>query len=447
MKRTIYQYVCLLISLLQTGIFWLGIILISQMNGDVTSSVFLAIITALALVAFHFLIDATVRGLYGVNWYIHLAGILVSPVRLLLQIVTIVVMHTCDDEYFGERKDYESHRLISSLMYSLFTASSLSFSGWSSSDRAARHRFRGYEKQSRKAKRKAHKGDFLESIKDFFVELWQTIVDFVLRFVIPTVIVLAVLAALLLLPDYHSDIGAWRSADLDRLVFLLFSVISSIVLMFAMYSEEGSGWLWTFCFLATALTVSFLKPHGALSSALAFYGNVFFIVFSIYFLLFVGIFNFPYEIDEIARKAVIIISGATLLISCVLAFILAPKGIYLPSKLTFAINETQVPIPILLCGVFLVIATIFDKTNIHVSVGGSTKAKSANLIQMEQAAKGAASAVPYVEFGNVTGGTVTMYVTVSGYEANKQEKWFMEELRGSLNGLSTSGWKFQFLHK
>lgn len=435
-----------MLSLVLAGVFWLGVILLGQLGGDVVSSIVFSVIILLILGAGYFLLDAPIRGIYGMEWYYHVLGFVTIPVRFLFQIVTIVCMHVSGDDYFGERKDYVSTSWKSCAMYSLFTASSLEFEGWGASDRAARHRSRGYAKSARAAKRSANTSKFLEGFKDFFVRLGKGIIEFVTTKIIPTLIIVGVLAALLLLPDYHADIDRWLWSDLDRLGFLLFVVITSAVLIADMFSDESTP-LWIFCFLATVLAVSFIQPKGALSAALAFYGNVFFILYSVYFLVFVGIFNFSVRVDDIAKKVVAIASGATLVISVILAYILSPMGIYLPSKFTLLLNEELIPIPLLICGAFMVIAALCDKSNVHINVSSSGGSRRANISEMESAAKDAASVVPYAEFGSVTGGTVTIYISVGGYQANKQRSWFMDELKKSLNGKSASGWNFKFLTK
>ena len=120
MKKTLYLYGSLLVALAQSFIFQSMLSVIFKYGLD-DGNIFALVVFAGILVLL-VLLDARVRDY--LCWYEHVLDFIVSPVRFILQAVTIVLYHISDDKDFAKRGKYDRH-FPGWVMYILFSTDSL----------------------------------------------------------------------------------------------------------------------------------------------------------------------------------------------------------------------------------------------------------------------------------------------------------------------------------
>ena len=120
MKKILYLYGSLLVALAQSFIFQSMLSVIFKYGLD-DGNIFALVVFAGILVLL-VLLDARVRDY--LCWYEHVLDFIVSPVRFILQAVTIVLCHISDDKDFAKRGKYDRH-FPGWVMYILFSTDSL----------------------------------------------------------------------------------------------------------------------------------------------------------------------------------------------------------------------------------------------------------------------------------------------------------------------------------
>ena len=129
MKRALYLYISLLWSLVQVFLFGCLIAVIDEYfisnNAAKDQGDIVALIMMIMIVIVGALIDAAIRKCN--EWYMMLLGVIVSPIRFIFQIVTIVKFHQSKNrEKFAPRGGYYTGNLRDWAMYVLFSTISLS---------------------------------------------------------------------------------------------------------------------------------------------------------------------------------------------------------------------------------------------------------------------------------------------------------------------------------
>ena len=120
MKKILYLYGSLLVALAQSLIFQSMLSLIFKYGLD--SGNIIALVALIVVQVLLVLLDSRVRGYLW--WYEEVLDFIVSPIRFILQAVTIVLYHISGDRDFANRGKYDRH-FPYWVMYILFSTDSL----------------------------------------------------------------------------------------------------------------------------------------------------------------------------------------------------------------------------------------------------------------------------------------------------------------------------------
>ncbi|MBR2346332.1 MAG: hypothetical protein IKA68_01865 [Clostridia bacterium] len=120
MKKILYLYGSLLVALAQSFIFQSMLSVIFKYGLD--SGNIIALVALIVVQVLLVLLDSRVRGYLW--WYEEVLDFIVSPIRFILQAVTIVLYHIGGDRDFANRSKYDRH-FPYWVMYILFSTDSL----------------------------------------------------------------------------------------------------------------------------------------------------------------------------------------------------------------------------------------------------------------------------------------------------------------------------------
>lgn len=181
-------------------------------------------------------------------------------------------------------------------------------------------------------------------MKRWFKNLFDDLLDFVVSKIVPVAIFLVGISLLIFLKDYDARIDMWVNGDWDRYWMIFFAVIPSIVLLLHLFVdgwEEMPAWLWLLCYASVGLSALMSDPKHPIASALCVYANLFFVLYSMYFMLFIGMRKFfPKAIRNIAKWVLIGGSALLLIVPIIMSYILANDGKLVPH--TFEIKEMPI---------------------------------------------------------------------------------------------------------
>lgn len=291
-------------------------------------------------------------------------------------------------------------------------------------------------------------------MKKWFKNLFSDILDFVVSKVVPVAIGLGVLCLLIFLKDYDLRIDKWINGDWDRYGLIFLAVIPSAILLYDVYNdhEDTPNWLWLSSYLLIGLMAWVVKPKAAMASALSVYANVFFVLYSLYFLLFVGVDKFSNKVKDIAKWVLWIGSALLLVVPIIVGFILAKDGKLVPHNF----DVSGLPLAVIVGGAMILIAVLADKV---LPTGSSSKSSAprgakyqgSGKPSYEQVCKAAYSAArdSYFTVVDVRGGNGGYYTIVLKYnhsDANSKQAYFQRFkslFAGSFSGYDLSGVSIQ----
>ena len=196
-------------------------------------------------------------------------------------------------------------------------------------------------------------------MKKWLKNLFGDLLDFVVSKIVPVAIALGVLSLLIFLKDYDARIDKWINGDWDRYGLIFLAVIPSAILIYDAINdhEDTPNWLWTTSYLATGLMAWLVTPKAAMASALSVYANVFFVMYSLYFLLFVGFNRFPRKIKDMAKWVLGIGSALLLVVPIIIGYVLAKDGKLVPHNF----EVSGLPLAVIVGGAMILIAILTDK--------------------------------------------------------------------------------------
>ena len=113
MKKLIYHYTCLFLSLIQFSVCLMGIFVLPAAYDENDPSGFIVVLVMLIITLIVLaIIDKFLRGISNNGYGDLLFLTLVSPVRFICQIITVIRVHRAvayGNDYFGERGSTSSH--------------------------------------------------------------------------------------------------------------------------------------------------------------------------------------------------------------------------------------------------------------------------------------------------------------------------------------------------
>lgn len=205
----------------------------------------------------------------------------------------------------------------------------------------------------------------------WFKNLFEDLLDFVISKIVPVAIFLGVLSLLIFLKDYNARIDMWINGDWDRYWLIFLAVIPSVILLLNLFVDgwdEMPSWLWLLCYASVGLMALGSNPKHPMASALCVYANLFFVMYSTYFMLFIGLRKlFPKIVRTIAKWVLIGGSALLLVVPIIVSYIIAMDGKLVPH--TFEINE--IPVVEIAAIAFFLFGMLFDK----VLFSGSSSSK------------------------------------------------------------------------
>ena len=287
-------------------------------------------------------------------------------------------------------------------------------------------------------------------LKNLLSDLW----DFVLSKIVPVAIALGVVALLVFLKDYDARIDMWINGDWDRYGLIFLAVIPSAILIYDAIKdhEDTPNWLWLTSYLSTGLMAWVVTPKAAMASALSVYANLFFVLYSVYFLLFVGINKFPRKVNDIAKWILGVGSAVLLVVPILVGYILAKDGKLVPHN--FEISGW--PLSVIVGGVMILLAMLADKVLPSSSSSKSSASKGAKYQgsgkpSYEQVTKATYSAArdSYFSVVDIRGGNGGNYVIVLKYnhsDFNSKQAYlqrFKSLFASSFSGYDLSGISIQ----
>ena len=269
-------------------------------------------------------------------------------------------------------------------------------------------------------------------MKKWLKNLFGDLLDFLVSKVVPVAIALGVLSLLIFLKDYDLRIDKWLNGDWDRYGLIFLGVIPSAILLYDVYNdhEDTPNWLWLSSYLAIGVMAWLVKPQAAMASALSVYANVFFLMYSLYFLLFVGINKFPRKIKDIAKWVLGIGSALLLVVPIIIGYVLAKDGKLVPHNF----EVSGLPLAVIVGGVMILIAILADKvipsgSSSKSSVSRGVKYQGSGKPTYEQVYKAAYSAArdsyfTLVDIRGGNGGNFTVVLKYNHSDANSKQAYF-----------------------
>ena len=286
-------------------------------------------------------------------------------------------------------------------------------------------------------------------MKKWLKNLLGDLLDFVVSKIVPVAIALAVLSLLIFLKDYDARIDKWCNGDWDRYGLIFFAVIPSVILLLNLLVDdwdEMPAWLWLGCYASVGLTALFIDPKAPIASALSVYATLFFVLYSAFFLIFVGLNKFfSYKVINMAKWGLAIASGVLLVVPTIVSFILANDGKLVPH--TFEINE--MPIVEISALVMFGCGMLFSKVIDSSSSSRSSSSRSSGRAkpsynQVYNAASSAArdSYFTLVGVSGGNGGYFTITLKYNHSDRNSRQAYlqrFQNILANLLSGYDVSG--------
>lgn len=213
-------------------------------------------------------------------------------------------------------------------------------------------------------------------MKKWLKNLFRDLLDFVVSKIVPVAIFLGVLSLLIFLKDYDARIDMWVNGDWDRYWLIFFAVIPSVILLLNLFVDgwdEMPAWLWLLCYASVGLMALGSNPKNPMASALCVYANLFFVMYSAYFMLFIGMRKvFPKIVRKVAKWVVIGGSALLLIVPIIISYIIAMDGKLVPHN--FSVNE--IPLVEIAAVAFFLFGLLFDKVLFSGSSSSKVTAKS-----------------------------------------------------------------------
>jgi hypothetical protein len=208
-------------------------------------------------------------------------------------------------------------------------------------------------------------------MKRWLKNLFGDLLDFIVSKIIPVAAFLGVIALLIFLKDYDARIDMWVNGDWDRYWLIFFAVIPSVILLLQLFVDgwdELPAWVWLACYASVGLSALISDPRSPIASALCVYANLFFVLYSVYFMLFIGMRKlFPRVIRKGAQWGLIGGSILLLVVPIIISYVLAKEGKLVPHS--FEINE--IPLVEIAAVVFFLFGMLFDKVIFSGAASGS----------------------------------------------------------------------------
>lgn len=274
--------------------------------------------------------------------------------------------------------------------------------------------------------------------------LFGDLLDFVISKIVPVAIALGVLSLLIFLKDYDARIDMWVNGDWDRYGLIFFAVIPSAILIYDSINdhEDTPNWLWLTSYIATGFIAWLITPKAAMASALSVYANVFFVMYSVYFLLFVGINKFPRNIKHIAKWVLGVGSALLLVVPIIVGYVLAKDGKLVPHNF----EVSGLPLTIIVGGAMILIAILADKVIPASSSSKSSASKGRGKPDFEKVYTAAFQAArdSYFELVDVksSGNNFTIILKYNHSDSSSRQAYlqrFKSLLNNSLSGYDLSG--------
>lgn len=284
-------------------------------------------------------------------------------------------------------------------------------------------------------------------MKKWLKRLFGNLFDFIVSTILPIAGAIGALALLIFLKDYNARIDMWVNGDWDRYGLIFLAVIPSAILLFDAYDDHDHipNWLWFVSYLATGLMAWLVEPKAAMASALSVYANIFFVAYSVYFLLFIGINKFSRKIKDMAKLVMIIGSALLLVVPIIMGYILAKDGKLVPHNF----EVSGIPVAVIVGGIMILLAVLTSKTlpSSKSSGGSKVKYQGRGKPTYDQVYKAAYSAArnSYFTLVDVLGGNGGNFAIVLRYEhsdANSKQAYlqrFKSLFAGSFSGYDLSG--------
>ena len=286
-------------------------------------------------------------------------------------------------------------------------------------------------------------------MKSWLKNLFGDLLDFIVSKIIPVAAFLGVIALLIFLKDYDARIDMWVNGDWDRYGLIFFAIIPSVVLLLHLFVDgwdEMPGWLWLLSYASVGLSALIINPRNPMASALSVYASLFFVMYSAYFMLFIGMRKlFPKIVRKVAKWTLIGGSALVLVVPVIVSYIIGMDGKLVPH--TFEVNE--IPLVEIAAVVFFLFGMLFDKVLFSGSSSSSsstTKYRGSGKPSYQQVYNAAYSAArdSYFTLVEIKGGNgnFTVVLKYNHSDASSKQAYFQRFKSlfvGSFNGHDLSG--------